>query len=295
MKTGCKKIILVIVATLMFMSAFAQVDQLKRTYESLVGRYGYAGVGVETVLNQWEQEAPRDRELLLAKYNFYKTKAMSSSVVAKDTSRYLGMEPVLELKDSLGKSVYYYNEYSFESEYLLKAIEYADRGVDLYSDDLFFRFLKMNAYYDAEKGEPMNGPSYLEDLIEYSNKTKINWIYFSEPVDTEFFNRAIQEFCQSYFAMGTPGSYDAFRGITSKMLSYDKKNTVFLNNMAAYYLVAKQDYKQAQKYLKRVLKYNPLDEIALQNAIILARRTNNKKLQSKVLEKIKLVNLAKIQ
>ncbi len=290
-----KRSILIFVAVFIASSSFAQVDQLKNTYQSLVNRYGFAGVGIETVLDQWEKEAPRDREMLFAKYNFFKTKAASSSVVKKETSKYLGMEPMLELKDSTGKSVYYYNEYNFDPEYLLKAIEYADRGVDLYSDDLFFRFLKINAYFDTEKGEPLNAPIYLNDLIDYNHKTKLRWSYFSEPVDDVFFNNAIQEFCQSYYSLGTPEAYEAFAEISNKMLSYNKKNTTFLNNMSAYYLVAKQDYKKARKYLKKVLKYEPLDEIALQNAMILARRTNDKKLQTKILEKIKIVNANKIQ
>ncbi len=289
------KSILSIVAWLVTMPGMAQVDQLKRTYESLVNRYGYAGVGVETVLDKWEQEAPRDREMIVAKYNFYKTKSMSSSVVAKDTKKYLGMDPILELQDSTGKAVYYFNEYSFDPDYLLRAVEYADRGVDLYSDDLFFRFLKINAYYDAEKADPVNAPNHIIALIDYNYKSRINWTYFSEPVNQEFFNNAIQEFCQSYFAIATTGSYEAVASISEKMLSYNKKNTTFLNNLVAYNLVAKQDYKKARKYLNKVLKYNPLDEIALKNGMVLARRTNNKKLQSKLVEKVKLVNLAKIQ
>ena len=58
-------------------------------------------------------------------------------------------------------------------------------------------------------------------------------------------------------------------------------NMGFVNNIGSYYMVAKEDYKTALKYYKKVLKKNPADRIALQNSMIAARKTGNSKLEAK--------------
>ena len=44
-------------------------------------------------------------------------------------------------------------------------------------------------------------------------------------------------------------------------------------------MVAKEDYKTALKYYKKVLKKNPSDLIALQNGAIAAKKMGNRKLE----------------
>lgn len=44
-------------------------------------------------------------------------------------------------------------------------------------------------------------------------------------------------------------------------------------------MVAKEDYKTALKYYKKVLKKDPSDLIALQNGAIAAKKMGNKKLE----------------
>ena len=48
---------------------YAQADKYEQRYELLVSKLGYAGVGVETVLNNWEQADPTNPKLMLARFN----------------------------------------------------------------------------------------------------------------------------------------------------------------------------------------------------------------------------------
>ena len=78
-------------------------EEFARRYINLVDRVGPAGLGVETLLNKWEAAWPDDEQQLLARFSFCFTRCREVSLVQLDRDRYLGRDPVLPLKDSLGK------------------------------------------------------------------------------------------------------------------------------------------------------------------------------------------------
>ena len=109
-------------------------------------------------------------------------------------------------------------------------------------------------------------------------------------MDDSFFEEAIQEYCYSFFQIGSPQSKDAFFKLSQAMNSLHPDNLSFINNMGSYYMVAKEDYKGALKLYKKVLKKNPSDPIALQNSIIAAKKLGNTKLEAKYRQQFEAIS-----
>ena len=68
------KRILVILLSLAALSVSAQEtytqEEFLRRYNNLVSRVGAAGVGVETLLNRWQEAYPEDVQQMLARFSF---------------------------------------------------------------------------------------------------------------------------------------------------------------------------------------------------------------------------------
>lgn len=273
------------IAAMISVMSFAQSDKYEQRYNLLVSKLGPAGVGVETVLNTWEQADSSDSKMLLGKFNYYFTKSQSSQVVTKPTKKYLGMEPVLTLKDSTGTDVFYYQEIMYDDELYGMAIKAADRAIGFHPEKLDFRFMKANAYIAYEKESPDMAIAYLLALADESVSRKV-WLYNEEPADAKFFSEAMLEYCFSFYSIGTPAAMNAFLALSERMNRIDPKNPAFINNIGSYHLVAKNDYKTALKYYNKVLKDYPDDYTAIKNCVLLARRQNNVKLEKKYLQKL---------
>lgn len=273
------------IAAMISVMSFAQSDKYEQRYNLLVSKLGPAGVGVETVLNTWEQADSSDSKMLLGKFNYFFTKSQSSQVVTKPTKKYLGMEPVLTLKDSTGTDVFYYQEIMYDDELYGMAIKAADRAIGFHPEKLDFRFMKANAYIAYEKESPDMAIAYLLALADESVSRKV-WLYNEEPADAKFFSEAMLEYCFSFYSIGTPAAMNAFLALSERMNRIDPKNPAFINNIGSYHLVAKNDYKTALKYYNKVLKDYPDDYTAIKNCVLLARRQNNVKLEKKYLQKL---------
>ena len=273
------------IAAMISVMSFAQSDKYEQRYNLLVSKLGPAGVGVETVLNTWEQADSSDSKMLLGKFNYYFTKSQSSQVVTKPTKKYLGMEPVLTLKDSTGTDIFYYQEIMYDDELYGKAIKAADKAIGFHPEKLDFRFMKANAYIAYEKESPDMAIAYLLALADESVSRKV-WLYNEEPADAKFFSEAMLEYCFSFYSIGTPAAMNAFLALSERMNRIDPKNPAFINNIGSYHLVARNDYKTALKYYNKVLKDYPDDYTAIKNCVLLARRQNNVKLEKKYLQKL---------
>lgn len=280
-----KRIFLFFLSLTISAAMYAQADKYEQRYELLVSKLGYAGVGVETVLNNWEQADPTNPKLMLARFNYLFTKAQSTQVVAKPSSKYLGMEPMLTLKDSTGTNVYYYQEIFYDDDIYGQAIKSVDKAIESHPEKLDFRFVKANAYIAYEKESPDMAISYLSDLVNESKTRKV-WMYNDEQADSKFFSEAMQEYCFSFYTIGSPASMNAFHQLSQKMLEVDQNNNAFINNIGTYYLIVKDDPKTALKYYNKVLKSDPKDYTAVKNCVILARKQNNVKLEKKFLAKL---------
>ena len=102
------RVITVLLSMLMAVSAMAQTaDRYRQRYELLVSQFGPAGVGVETVLDNWAKVDSTSADFLFARFSYYFTKAQTTEVISRPEKKYLGMDPMLTLKDSTGTEVNY--------------------------------------------------------------------------------------------------------------------------------------------------------------------------------------------
>ena len=259
-------------------------ERYEQRYDLLVSQFGPAGVGIETVLDNWEKVDSTNAKMLLGRFTYLITKAQSGQVEARPGKKYLGMDPVLTLKDSLGNDVHYFNINVFDEELFAQAMKTADKAVSIWPDRLDFRFMKTNAYIAYEKESPDMALAYLSALADENVRRKSSWEYDGVKVDQDFFQDAMQEYCYSFYSLGTPAGYEAFRTLSEKLVTIFPDNPQFMNNLGSYYLIAKEDYKTAYKYYNKVLKAHPDDYSAIKNGIIAARRQKNAKTERKYLE-----------
>lgn len=256
----------------------------EQRYDLLSAKFGPAGVGIENVLDNWEKEDSTNVKLLYARFSYLFTKAQSTEVVKKEERKYLGMEPLLSLKDSTGKDVFYYQESIFDDDLYGQALKAADKAIALWPDRLDFRFMKLNAYIAYEKESPDMALAGMMELLKENSIRTSRWFYGEEEVDADFFEEAVQEYCYSFWTIGSESSYDAFCALSEEALKYFPDNTGFMNNLGSYHLVSNEDGKTALKWYKKVLKKKPDDYNAIKNCITLARRQNDVKLEKKYLK-----------
>lgn len=265
-------------------SASAQTSTYEQRYDLLVSKFGPAGVGVETVLNNWAKADSTNMKMLAARFQYYYTKAQSSEVVKKPTKKYLGMEPLISLKDTTGADVYYYQETFYDDELYGSALKAADKLVSLYPDHLDYRFLKANAYISYEKESPDMALASLLALAEEDSQRKKAWMYEGEQADKDFFQEAMQEYCYSFYSIGSTESMQAFLKLSQKMNALYPDSPVYVNNIGSYYMIAEKDYKTALKYYSKVLKKFPDDYTAIKNGALAAKLSGNQKLEKKYLQ-----------
>lgn len=281
------------IAATLFAQTSAQ-DYLSR-YNLLVGKVGLDGLGVETLVNKWEADYPDDVDMLCAKYNYYLTKCQKSEVVAKSQERYLGANPILTLKDSTGTDVRYFTETFFEDEMFGVASQALDKAIRLRPDDINLRFAKITSLLAYEKESPDMATQALRSLIDYHGNTHPSWKMGEEVFTDDDFRAAMMEYCYTLFRIASPAAFESFKSISEKMLTYNPKDTEFINNLGSYYLAYKKDYKTAQKYYAKTLKLDPDNYGAIRNGVILARKTGNTKLEKKYLQQLMRVSTDEVE
>lgn len=279
-----KKLIFVSVILLLSYAASAQSEKYEQRYNLLVSKLGPAGVGVETVLDNWEKADSTNPKMLVARFEYFFTKSKTNQVVSKPSKKYLGMEPLLSIKDSTGTDVHYYQESFYDDELYGQAIQAVDKAISIHPDRLEFRFVKANAYIAYEKESPDMAIAYLKELVNEFKASRTSWTYDGEKIDEDFFPDSMLEYCFSFYSIGSPAAMDAFLSLSQQMNEIYPDNPAFINNMGTYYFVAKQDYKAALKFYNKVLKSHPDDYTAIKNCFLLARKQNNLKLEKKYLQ-----------
>lgn len=281
-------------ALLLSVSMSAQTSDFQRRYEVLLNRVGPAGVGMETLIANWSKAEPENPEMLTARFYYYLSKAQGTEVVARDESKYLGMAPVLSLKDSADNDVHYYEVLKYDDALFAEALKAVDKAISVYPQRLEFRFLKANAYMSYERESPDMTLSNLLGLAhDYATSGK-TWTYMDGDaqieVDSELFAELIQDYCVTLYNLGTPSSYEAFLKLSQRMNGYYPKFPSFHANIGSYYMVVAKEPKTALKYYDKALKLDPDAKDIINNAILASRRLKNTKLEKKYQKMLQQVN-----
>lgn len=280
-----RHLIAITAAMLLAIAAWGQTDAagFKARYDRQVKAVGAAGVGVETILDRWEAAFPDDPAMFEGRYKYYLAKSMGSTVISTDRNRYLGKEPVLSLKDSTGKDVFFFEDRVFEDSLFAKSQSAMTKAAALAPNELAYRIDKITALMLYEKDSPDMATRELLSLINYQKSNKPEWTYYGLPIDEESFRQTVQEYCYNLFQNATPASYEAFRTVSEAMLKLYPNNTGFMGNLGSYWLVYRQNNRKALNWYNKVLKVDPKDYVAAKNCVILARKEKDTKLEKKYL------------
>jgi len=269
------KIFLTVAAAALCVAAAAQntAEEFQARYERLVRNVGYSGVGVETLLDRWEEAFPEDMAVPTARFNYYFNKARRTEVVVKPgLRRYLGNEPTLTLKDPEGNDVPYFEEDFYDEALFGEAMKVVDQKIAAQPDELRWRFLKVTGLAAYEKESPDMAAAELRSLIARNASARPAWTLDGEPAGAEIFQQGVGEYCAQFFQTGSTACYEFFREISELMNKQFPKNPVFIDNLGSYWLVARDNDKQAAKYYKKALKIDPEDYAAQRNLKIIENR-----------------------
>jgi len=282
-----KRLLTLLTALALSLTLSAQTttqEDYARRYNNLVARVGANGVGVETLLDKWAADYPEDLQQLLARFSFWFTKAQTTKVIQLPQDRYLGREPLLPMTDSLGRKNNFFEDTEYDDESFGLALEALDRAVGLAPERLDLRLLRIDALTAYEKGSPDMAFSALKSLVDEHYRQHPAWTHESmDKVDDEVFKAFVQDYCFTFFRLGTDSAAEAFKSLSEYMLTYSKDDPLFLDNLGSYWLVSKKDYKKALKYYNQVLKKHPDDVTAIRNCVLLARTKKDVKLEKKYL------------
>ena len=251
-------------------------DDYLAKYQRQIRNAGVAGVGVQTIVDNWIAACPDDARAYEARFSYCFAKSRSTEIQPKNSERYLGQKPVLTLKDSTGRDVNYFQEDVFVDSLFASCLTSIDKALSLQPLELRYHFDKITAMLSYEKDCPDLSYELVNSLIDSFVKNKgADWTLDNEalPEDRdEVFCQCIGEFCYTFFQVGSPSSYRYFLALSEKMNKLYPKNPVFLDNIGSYWQVAEKNDKKALKYYKKALKLDPQDYAALNNIRLINRR-----------------------
>lgn len=269
-----KKLLFAIAAAALCAAAAAQttMEEFQARYERLVRNVGYSGVGVETLIDRWEEAFPDDANPKMARFNYYYDKSLHTEIVAKPgKSKFLGNPPSLTLKDADGQDVNYFEEQLFDEEVFGEAMRVLDAQIAAQPDELRWRHTKISALAAYEKESPDMAARELKALVE-RDAAHPAWTLDGASAGADLLQQCVGELCAEFFRIGTDAGYEYFREISELMSKRYPKNPAFLDNIGSYWQVAKGNDKQAVKYYKKALKLDPDDYAATQNLRLIERK-----------------------
>lgn len=266
------------ISAILCLSAAAQTsDSYLKVYNNLVSRVGYDGIGIWGLLEKWSKADSCGVDLQVAKFNYHFARSRKDSITIHPGRKFLGMDPVLSLKDSTGKDINYFSEPFYDPVEFNLAISDLDMAIATNNDRLDLYATMADALSAFEKGKADMTLRFLSGMIERNYRKGNKWVLPGQEVGKDSFPELMQTYCYLMYQKGTPEGYEAFKTLSEAMLKHEKNNVNFINNLGSYYLVCKQNDKNAMKYYTKSLRIKPDDEVAAKNIKLIERRAQMKK------------------
>lgn len=186
-------------------------------------------------LQEWETRYPNDAEMLSAYFNYYADESISTHDSKKS------------------KTI------------INKALEYADRGINLYPSRLDMRFGKANFLYQLS-----NYPKHVETIIEtlkYSTKNQCNWLWFdNKPIENglETMIDGMQGYILQLYESRDVNKIKDMLNIAETTFDFYPNDTGSMLNLAIIYILTNQ-YNEALEILKEAETVSPTDIRVLGN------------------------------
>jgi tetratricopeptide (TPR) repeat protein len=268
------------------LSAGAQTtkEEFLAKYDLQVSKVGIDGVGVEYILDKWQEAFPDDPQQYIGRFSYNLQKSQSTKVVKLSKKTYLGNQPVVAMKDSLGNPVNFFEETVYDDVLFGEATSAIDKAISICPDRLDFRFYKASALLAYEKESPDMTLAFLIGLVDYNAGGK-TWTYPDmDKVDQEFFSNSIQQYCAAFYAIASDSSLEAFRSLAERMNKYYPKDSRFIVDLGTYNYAVKGDSKTAMKYYNSALKLKADDYPAMKNGLLASRKIQDRKMEKKYLQ-----------
>lgn len=270
-----KRIVSIMAVLLACAQVFAQTtsEEFKARYERQVRNVGAAGVGVETIIDRWEEAFPGDRDATMARFSYLLNKSQAIGMVAKPQARYLGNKPSLVLKDEQGNDVNYFEEITFDADNFAESQRVIEAAIKNNPKELRFLFAKINSLVSYEKEDPVLATMEVSSFADVIVPGKTGgYTLDGEAMSEEDMINAIQEYCYTFYSIASAASFESFRSISEKMNKKFPKNPAFLDNLGSYQLVCAKNPKKAISYYKKALKLDPDDAVASANMKLAQRQ-----------------------
>ena len=162
-----------------------------------------------------------------------------------------------------------------DEEYFASAQKALDKAITLAPNNIGYLFDEITSLLDYEGESPDMAATALLNLIDRNYSEHPHWNLYGEPFTQQDFTDAVKEYCYSFWKLATPVGYDSFYNVSRRMMKAEPKDVGFIDNVGAYWQVAKKDNKMAAKFYKKALKLDPNDYAANQNMKFITN--NNKK------------------
>lgn len=259
-----------VLAAIFLLAATAAAAQttpegFKAAYERQKAAVGLTGLGVKGILESWNAAFPNDTLMLEAVFAYNLAKGRSTVAVTRPEKKYLGRDPLLTLKDSTGRLVHYFEVPVYDEEYFASAQKALDKAITLAPNNIGYLFDEITSLLDYEGDSPDMAATALLNLIDRNYSEHPDWNLYGAPFSQQDFTDAVKEYCYSFWKLATPVGYDSFYNVSSRMMRAEPNDPGFIDNVGAYWQVAKKDNKKAAKFYKKALKLDPNDYAASQN------------------------------
>jgi tetratricopeptide (TPR) repeat protein len=237
-------------------------------------------------LQLWESKEPNNPEMFIAYFNYYIHRNKSSGI-SIDRERW-GEGPTMAITDpQSGEIAGYMNEATqYDTEDVLIAVEYLDRGLTIAPNRLDMHFGKIHIL--NEIGRYKMAGNGLFDTLVISKKINNKWLWADneeledgEPV----FIYSIQDYYSLWLNAATEESYEQVKLCAEKQIEQYPEYIHAYNILGVYYSMNKQ-LQEALKYYLQAETIDPNDCIVLINIGRTYAGMNNKQKAQEYFNKV---------